>query len=81
MRQKQWLNYTGKFLAVGILSISSLWVLKPEAAIAWGENCNVFGCSESPGVDCNTLDFFRNKLRGQNRKVGTNKTSDEAVLL
>jgi hypothetical protein len=55
MRQKQWLNYTGKFLAVGILSISSLWVLKPEAAIAWGENCNVFGCSESPGVDCNTF--------------------------
>ncbi|UBF24329.1 hypothetical protein K9N68_21820 [Kovacikia minuta CCNUW1] len=55
MQQKQWLTYTGKFLAVGILSISSLWVLKPEVAIAWDENCNVYGCSESPGVECNTF--------------------------
>jgi hypothetical protein len=27
------------------------------------------------------IDFFKNKLRGQNRKVGTTKKSDEAVLL
>jgi hypothetical protein len=26
-------------------------------------------------------DFFKNKLKGQNRKVGTTKKSDEAVLL
>jgi hypothetical protein len=27
------------------------------------------------------IEFFKNKLRGQNRKVGTTKKSDEAVLL
>lgn len=54
MQQKRWSAYTGKVLAVGILSVSSLWIARPEAATAqFGEGCNIYGCSKSPGVECN----------------------------
>lgn len=54
MLRTRWIK-AGKTLTIGVLSLSTVWLIRPEGAIADGQNCNIFGCSESPGVECNTF--------------------------
>jgi hypothetical protein len=54
MQQIHWIHFTRTTLAVGILSLSSLLLARPDVANAqFGKGCNVYGCSQSSGVECN----------------------------